>query len=63
MLIDANVNDHTSCTINHESHIEEDENPLDRFRCAANEKTFTDTSHDNKVYLTASDENYRPVSL
>ena len=35
MEVDANVNDRISCTIILESNIEEDENPLDRFKCAA----------------------------
>ena len=35
MKVDANVNDRISCTIILESNIEEDENPLDRFKCAA----------------------------
>ena len=35
MKVDANVNDRISCTIILESNIEEDENALDRFKCAA----------------------------
>ena len=39
---DTNVNDYTSCITGHESNIEEDENLLDRFRCASNETTLID---------------------
>ena len=63
MEIGANINDHTSCAINHESNIEEDENPLYKFRCVGNETTLIDTSYDNKFFTIAPDENSRPVPL
>ena len=48
--IHANTNDHTSCTINHESNIEENENLLDRFRYAANQRPLIDKSLENEFY-------------
>lgn len=42
MKVHANVNDHTSCMVNHESKIKKDENPLERFRCALHERTLID---------------------
>ena len=38
--VNANFVDPYSCTIHHESNIEEDENPLHRFRYAANGTTL-----------------------
>ena len=57
MEVDANINGHTSNAINHESNIEEDESPLDKFRCGTNETTLIDTSHDNNFLTIAPDEN------
>ena len=48
--VHANTNDHTSCTINHESNIEENENLLDRFRYAANQRPLIDKSLKNEFY-------------
>ena len=48
--VHANTNDHTSCTINHESNIEENENLLDRFRYAANQRPLIDKSLENEFY-------------
>ena len=48
--VHANTNDHTSCTINHESNIEENENLLDRFRYAANQRPVIDKSLENEFY-------------
>lgn len=50
MKVDVNINDHTSGTINHKSNIEEDQNLLNRFKCAANEITLMDTSHKNEIF-------------
>ena len=48
--VHANTNDHTSCTINHEPNIEENENILDRFRHAANQRPVIDKSLENEFY-------------
>ena len=48
--VHANTNDHTSCTINHESNIEENESLLDRFRYAANQRPVIDKSLENEFY-------------
>ena len=48
--VHANTNDHTSCTINNESNIEENENLLDRFRYAANQRPLIDKSLENEFY-------------
>ena len=48
--VHANTNDHTSCTINHESNIEENENLLDRFRYAANQRPVIDKSLEDEFY-------------
>ena len=56
MEVDANVFDRNSSTINHETNIQENENPLDRFRCVAN-KTLIETLHQNEFRSIAQGEN------
>ena len=58
MEVDVNVNDHTSCAINHESNTEKDKNPLSRFRCAANKKTLIDISYKNDFFLIVPGETF-----
>ena len=63
LLVTENIKEQIQKGIDNNLNIDFNENPLDTYRCSANETVLVNTSCENKFILITPDENVRPKSL